>query len=228
MVDKLTQWEQSLFLALNGSNSTFWDNFFYVYSYKWTWIPFYAIILLAVILYKKSWKVTLLTIVSIALLILCCDQVSSAVIKPLVARPRPTHNPDIQHYVNTVFLYTGGKYGFVSSHAANSFGLTIFLSYYFRHKLTIIALSLYALLTAYSRIYLGVHYISDVVAGGLIGLIIGYGIYRLFKVANEYFNCKREETRYSQSHSYYIGLFYAICVILILVFNHPLAVWMHH
>ncbi|MDR2682912.1 MAG: phosphatase PAP2 family protein [Dysgonamonadaceae bacterium] len=186
MLERELQWELDLFACLNGSNSAFWDSFFYLYSYQWTWIPFY-LCLLFVFIYrktgaeiKKDRKEILGTIVSVILVIALCDQISSGICKPLFHRFRPTHHPDFQDWVNTVLDYRGGLYGFASGHAANTFGLATFTALLFRNRLATFTLLLFALITGYSRIYLGVHFISDVVAGALIGIVMGYAVFLLY------------------------------------------------
>jgi undecaprenyl-diphosphatase len=120
-------------------------------------------------------------VVGIALCILLSDQISSSVLKPLVARLRPTHNPKIADLIHVVNGYRGGLYGFVSSHAANAATFVTFTALLFRNKIYTILLSLWAFLTAYSRVYLGVHYVGDVLCGALIGVLVGVVVYVIFK-----------------------------------------------
>jgi undecaprenyl-diphosphatase len=115
------------------------------------------------------------------LLVLLCDQIASGFFKPFFHRFRPTHHPDFQEQVKTVLGYTGGLYGFMSSHASNAFGFSVFTALVFRNRLFTVMIFLFALLNIYSRVYLGVHFISDVVAGALVGSLIGYLIYRLYQ-----------------------------------------------
>jgi undecaprenyl-diphosphatase len=102
-------------------------------------------------------------------------------LKPLVARLRPTHNPEIADLIHTVNGYRGGRYGFVSSHAANAATFVTFTALIFRNRYYSILLSLWAFLTAYSRVYLGVHYVGDVLCGALIGVLVGMGVYFVLK-----------------------------------------------
>jgi len=141
------------------------------------WIPSSLFLILSII-YKKDWKQWLSVLLGIVLLFILCDQFSSHLIKPLVARPRPTHYPGIMEHVRTLFGYTGGKYGFISGHATNSFGFAIFTALLFRNKLYTITIFIWASIVAYSRIYLGVHFISDVVGGAITGIIIGFLVYK--------------------------------------------------
>ena len=116
----------------------------------------------------------------IALCILLADQLSSSLIKPLVARLRPTHNPEISHLIHIVNGYRGGQYGFVSSHSANAFAFVVFTSCIIRNRYYVLGITIWALFTAYSRVYLGVHYVGDVVCGAILGIFVGFVVYRLF------------------------------------------------
>jgi undecaprenyl-diphosphatase len=171
--------DTSLTLAINSCHSPFFDNFFYIYTQTWTWIP--AILVLLVWMWRKWGVRSLYVVAGIALCILLSDQISSSLLKPLVARLRPTHNPEIVDLIHTVNGYRGGRYGFVSSHAANAATFVTFTALVFRNRLYTILLSLWAFLTAYSRVYLGVHYVGDVLCGALIGVLVGMGVYFVLK-----------------------------------------------
>ena len=114
------------------------------------------------------------------ILILLADQLSSSLLKPLVARLRPTHNPEISDLIHTVRGYRGGLYGFVSSHAANAFAFAVFTSLVIRNRYYALTIALWAVLSAYSRIYLGVHYVGDVVCGAILGVLVAIVVYKLF------------------------------------------------
>jgi undecaprenyl-diphosphatase len=150
----------------------------------WTWIPFYACFIF-LFLYKRNWKEILSIILATALVIVLCDQITSGFCKPFFHRFRPTHHPDFQEQVKTVLGYRGGLYGFISGHAANSFGFAVFAARLFKNKLFTCTILLFAFINAYSRIYLGVHFISDVVTGALVGALIGGGVYSLYHLSRE-------------------------------------------
>ena len=171
--------DTSLTLAINSCHSPFFDNFFYIYTQTWTWIP--AILVLLVWMWRKWGVRSLYVVAGIALCILLSDQISSSLLKPLVARLRPTHNPEIADLIHTVNGYRGGRYGFVSSHAANAATFVTFTALIFRNRYYSILLSLWAFFTAYSRVYLGVHYVGDVLCGALIGVLVGMGVYFALK-----------------------------------------------
>lgn len=180
LVESILPYEKDLFLWLNGSHDVFWDSFMWIYSNKLTWIPL-LIVAIGVFVYKIKWQKALILVLCMILLGLLCDQLSAGVIKPIFSRFRPTHHPNYENLVETVNNYRGGRYGFISAHAANGFGLATFVSLIYRYRYLTITLFLWATLTAYSRIYLGVHFISDIVGGALLGLLLGYLIFLLFQ-----------------------------------------------
>ena len=106
---------------------------------------------------------------------------SLTVFKPLVARWRPTHNPYLQDAVDIVNGYRGGPYGFFSSHAANTFVVATFLSPVFRRRSITLSLFGWAVLSCWTRVYLGAHYIGDLAVGALFGLAIGAIAQRFYR-----------------------------------------------
>lgn len=179
LLDTLQKWDADLLLALNGLHAPFWDPFMYVYSDKMTWAFMYAVLVL-VLFRNMGWKRLLLLAVFIALTITLADQTSSSLIRHQVARLRPANleNP-LSSLVHIVNGYRGGRYGFPSSHAANSFALVAFLALLFKRKGMTVYLVLWAILNCYSRIYLGVHYPGDILVGTLLGLLVGTFTYWL-------------------------------------------------
>ena len=178
--------DRQLFLLLNGSDSVFLDNCFRAITRTSTWIPLLVVLLFVVF---KSFPTAkplrsrllslLLFAVTFALVLTICDQTASTLCKPLFHRLRPSHEPALYGLVDLVNGRRGGLYGFFSSHAANSFGLTTFAALTLRNRLSAITLYLWAALTSYSRIYLGYHYPGDILAGLLFGLLTGWLIYKL-------------------------------------------------
>lgn len=172
--------DKKIFLLLNGMHSPFWDSIMWQISGKYIWIPFYLAIIYFIIRSRK-WK-TFATIVFIALMIVMSDQVSG-IIKDSVLRYRPSHNPEFANKIHLLTdprsnqLYRGGDYGFVSSHAANTFALAIFLTLFFKRRWVGISLFIWAIIVSYSRIYLGVHYPFDILGGAIVGLMSGIIIY---------------------------------------------------
>lgn len=179
MLEKILEFERPAFFMLNGSDSAFLDNLMWLYSGKLVWLPL-AFFIILVICYKKNWKEVLFILLAITLVITLCDQFASHLCKPLFTRFRPTHHPDFMDDVKVVFGYRGGRYGFMSSHAANAFGFAMFMSLLFRSKPFTWVIFGWATINAYSRIYLGVHFISDIIPGALVGLFFGYTVYKLY------------------------------------------------
>ena len=220
MVEKILVYERDLFFMLNGSDSPVLDRFMWLYSGKAVWLPL-AFFILVVLLYKKKWRESILILLAIVLVITLCDQFASHVCKPIFTRFRPTHHPDFMDQVKTVFDYRGGRYGFISSHAANAFGFATFMSLLFRYRLFTWTIFLWAALTAYTRVYLGVHFISDIVPGAIAGVFFGWLVYWLYVKVRPVVT----GTNSNASELYSIGqkrlIVYAIfiAVLIIAVFN---------
>lgn len=172
MWDQLIAFDQNLLLGINHFNSLYFDDVLSVVSGKLTWALFYLSILVA--LYKAYPKDFVWIVVGLVLSIVLADQLSSGLLKPLVARWRPSRDPVLSEFVHIVHGYTGGKYGFVSSHAANVFAASLFTIPLFRNKLYTSMMLLWCLLVCYSRMYLGVHYPLDILGGALVGSFSGY------------------------------------------------------
>ena len=174
MVEKILIYERDAFFALNGSDSAFLDRFMWIFTGKAVWLPL-AFLILLVLIYKKNWRESLLILLAIVLVVTLCDQFASHVCKPVFTRFRPTHHPDFMDQVKTVFGYRGGLYGFISSHAANAFGFATLMALIMRDKLFGWTIFFWAALTAYTRVYLGVHFISDIVPGAISSVIWSTG-----------------------------------------------------
>lgn len=179
MLQKLLELDTNVFLFLNGFHSPQMDSFMWWVSGTTSWIPLYAVLLI-IIIYRERPVRFIYTVIFIALVVLLCDQIS-VLIKNLVERPRPSHNPDIEEVIHLVNNRRAGKYGFVSSHAANTFGVAAFLTNQFKNAKWGVFLFAWATLVSYSRIYLGVHYPLDILCGALLGIILGVQCY-VYKV----------------------------------------------
>lgn len=173
----IVELDKALTLTINSCHAPFWDNFFFIFSGQLIWLPFFAAVIYA--LYRQYGRRVYLPLIAFFLVILISDQISSSLIKPLVCRLRPTHDPEICAFIHTVNGYVGGLYGFVSSHAANSFSFALLSSLIFKRWGYSVMAFLWAAVTSYSRIYLGVHFLGDVIVGAAIGLVAAYAIYLL-------------------------------------------------
>jgi undecaprenyl-diphosphatase len=181
MLEQELDYERNIFLFLNSNHTPFGNQFFWLFSGKVVWIPV-VVVFLTVMFYKNKsrWKETLLILSAIVVVIALCDQFASGFCKPFFQRFRPTQHLEFMNDVQTVFNYRGGKYGFISSHAANAFGFAMLTSLIFRYKIYTFALFFWAVVNSYSRIYLGVHFISDIIGGIAAGIFFGLVVYQLY------------------------------------------------
>lgn len=169
-----------VFFFINGAHNEVADFVMYWISDEFIWVPLYVAIIFYIskrVVVKKA----VLILASIALLVIATDRISTAIVKPAFKRYRPTQDPAIMASVHTVNDYRGGKYGFVSSHAANTLGLSVFLSLLFRDR-WLYGLFLWSFLNGYSRIYLGVHFPLDVMFGFLLGGLMALLVYYLYRM----------------------------------------------
>lgn len=178
-VERLLPIERDYFLWLNHQRSDFLDTFMSVYSDKITWIPL-ALIFLGVLLYKTGWKQFGLFLICGLIIGLMCDMVAADLIKPFFARLRPSYHEDFKDVVTVVLERRGGRFGFISNHAANGFGIAIFTSLLFKYRYYTLAIYSWVIVTCYSRIYLGVHFITDIIGGFIWGTAVGFSVYLLY------------------------------------------------
>jgi undecaprenyl-diphosphatase len=169
--------DQQLFLFLNSLNSPFWDQVMHALSGRVIWIPLYLSILIYMgVKYKRKFLIIVLFIILAATL---ADQ-TSVLVKNLVQRLRPCHDPSLQGLVHLFNGECGGLYSFVSSHATNSFDVALLSLLFIRKRWFSIGIITWAIVIGYTRIYLGVHYPGDVICGSILGALIGWGVYSLY------------------------------------------------
>ena len=179
-METIIQFDKHLLLMLNGSDSTFLDWVVMTLTNAKTWIPLYLALLYVVIKTNRNLREVLLILAAAGLCVLLAGTIDDEIVKPLVARWRPGHDPEIGHLVDTVDDYRGGNYGFFSAHASNTFSLALFFSLLMRQRLLTVGLILWSLVNCWTRMYLGVHYPGDISVGLIWGAFVGYFVYRLY------------------------------------------------
>lgn len=192
MIDKLIHIDTEMLLAINGWHAPWADTLMWIISAKATWIPLYALLIgLLVWRYRKpamtgvKWlqrvPACVVMIVVIAMAVGAADFIASGILKDLVARPRPTRVPELEGVLHLVNGYRSGQYGFVSSHAANTMACGLLFSLIWRNKIATCGLMLWVAANCYSRMYLGVHYPTDIMGGLVVGALVAVGAYHVLR-----------------------------------------------
>lgn len=177
-----TDIDSQLFLFLNGLRADWLDPVMIAITQMWVWLPVYLFLIYLVV--KQYGKRCWIFFLVVGVVVLCSDQLSAHVCKPLFQRLRPCYNVDFQDLINLPKGMAGGHYGFVSSHAANTFAIGTFLTAALRKNTKWIGWLLFAwaFLSSYSRIYIGYHYPGDILCGAVLGILIGLIIWKLFQI----------------------------------------------
>lgn len=180
-MEEIIHFDKQLLLMLNGSDSAFLDYVVMALTTATNWIPLYLGLFYVVVMANhKNIREVVYILAAAGLCYLLAGAVDDGIVKPLVARWRPTHDPEIGHLVDVVNGYRGGNYGFFSAHASNTFSLALFFSLLMRQRLLTIFLVGWSLINCWTRLYLGVHYPGDITVGLLWGATVGYCVYRFF------------------------------------------------
>lgn len=216
MLEFITNIDTRLTLFLNGSDSEMLDAIAVTATKTSTWIPL-GILLLYLLMRMKDWKNALLVILCVAIAITLADQMASGIFKPLVARLRPSHTPELQGVIDIVGDYRGGRYGFFSSHAANTCAVAVFLSLLFRKRVFTVAICSWAMVNSWTRLYLGVHYVGDIMVGVIWGAFVGWMVFRLYHFLTLKVKLEGVELLYTEKRAYLlaeaIALTYAAIII---------------
>ena len=180
MLEELIQYDKELFLVLNNLGTTTWDDFWMILTHKFTAIPLY--VFLFFLSYKQlGLKKTGLMVLAVALLITCTNGLADF-FKYGVQRLRPCHDADLEGLVRLVKKSCGGKYSYFSAHASNTMGVAVFFALVLKSKYNSLSflLLVWAMLVAYSRVYIGVHFPLDIVTGMIIGATFAWIFTKLF------------------------------------------------
>ena len=176
----LTGIDQQLLFLLNGSNSLFTDGVISTLTAGTTWIPLYIALFYLILKNNETMAQVLLTVGCATACVLITAGITNLVIKPLVARPRPCDDPLIKYTIDVVSSVSAGNYSFFSAHASNTSALVVFMALLIRNKLFIVAMILWSALNCYTRLYLGVHYPSDILCGLIFGSLMGFIAYVVY------------------------------------------------
>lgn len=181
-MNKLLEWDTELFVFLNNLGTDFWDPFWLMVSGTIIWIPLYAFLAFLVFRNLKGIQIPLALVLMIFNLILT-DQGSVSLFKEEFERLRPCHVEALIENMRMVKGGCGGKFGFVSSHAANTFGLAVLIGLILKKRIPylIYIMLAWAIMVSYSRVYLGVHYPLDITGGAIFGTICGMLNFWIFK-----------------------------------------------
>jgi undecaprenyl-diphosphatase len=190
MLEQLLHIDTEILLAINGWHAPWADTLMWIISAKATWIPLYLLLIgLLVWRYRKpamtsvKWlqrvPACVVMIVVIGLAVGAADFIASGIVKDLVALPRPTRVPELECVLHLGNGYRSGRYGFVSSHAANTMAVALLFSLIWRNKIATVGLMLWVAANCYSRMYLGVHYPTDILGGLMVGALVAALVYAM-------------------------------------------------
>ena len=179
MMDLLLPLDTELFLWLNSFHNPFWDNIMFTATKTLSSLPLY--LFLVYLMFREwGWQQALFTLVFVGFVIAISDQGSVHLFKNAFERLRPSHNPDLEGIVHLVNNKHGGRFSFVSSHAANTFATATFISLIFKRRWLWLVMFVWATFISYTRIYLGLHYPGDILGGAAFGALVGLVFYRLY------------------------------------------------
>ena len=172
--------DQNITLWINSLHSTISDQIWIWFSDRWLWTPLYLLVI-CLLIRKLGWKLGLISVITIVLCILCIDQVCN-VVKDAVDRLRPCNNPLIVE--RGLHMLAGASarhpYGFFSAHAANAIGFACAASIILKSRTWKIVLPTWAILVGISRVFVGKHFLGDVLVGFMVGALFGILFAKLF------------------------------------------------
>jgi undecaprenyl-diphosphatase len=183
-MDTILEIDKELLIWINSFHADWLDPIMMTITQTVFWIPVYLIFIY--LIFKKLESYQWIAIIGAVLTVVLADQITASIMKPLFQRLRPSHDPTIKDLLHLIAnskgeIYRGGFYGFASSHAANTFGVSTFLWLLLKDKTKWIGLSfLWAAILTYTRLYLGVHFPGDIIVGAIVGMLCGMATHQLF------------------------------------------------
>lgn len=216
MIQSIIDLDHSLLPLFNGSDSVFLDHWMMVLTSGLTWIPLYLALLYLVVKNNETMSQILLVVGCAILCVVIADGMADFIVKPLVARPRPCNDVLLKYSVDVVGQMRSKDYSFFSAHAANTFSLAMFFGLLVRSRLLSTALTIWSLVNAYTRLYLGQHYVSDIVVGllwGTVSALLSYLLYcktfQKISTAKNYISSQYTSTGYARSDTE------MVCIVLL-------------
>lgn len=177
---KIQDMDMQVLSLFNGSDNIMLDQMVQILTSGLTWIPLYVMLFFVVMRNNETMGQIALVVGSAIFCVLLADGLVDGIIKQLAERWRPSNDPTFKYMVQVVDDIRLKGYSFCSAHAANTMSLAIFFSLLVRSKLLTISLVIWSFINCWTRLYLGVHYPSDILCGMIIGIVVGILVYLLY------------------------------------------------
>lgn len=177
---KIQDMDMQVLSLFNGSDNIMLDQMVQILTSGLTWIPLYVMLFFVVMRNNETMGQIALVVGSASFCVLFADGLVDGIIKQLAERWRPSNDPTFKYMVQVVDDIRLKGYSFCSAHAANTMSLAVFFSLLIRSKMLTITLVIWSLINCWTRLYLGVHYPSDILCGMIIGIIVGILVYLLY------------------------------------------------
>lgn len=177
----LLELDRQILLFFNGSDSLFLDGLIVTLTSGYAWIPLYVVLFYVIMRDNETVPQIMLVAVCAIVGVALTAGITNFIVKPLFERPRPCNDPAIKYLVDTVITASNKDFSFFSAHAANTSVIAAYLSLMVRNRMFTVAMSLWVLLSCYTRLYLGMHYLSDILVGLCFGILMGMATYRVYQ-----------------------------------------------
>lgn len=177
---KIQDMDMQVLSLFNGSDNIMLDQMVQILTSGLTWIPLYVMLFFVVMRNNETMGQIALVVGSAIFCVLFADGLVDGIVKQLAERWRPSNDPTFKYMVQVVDDIRPKGYSFCSAHAANTMSLAVFFSLLIRSKMLTITLVIWSLINCWTRLYLGVHYPSDILCGMIIGIIVGILVYLLY------------------------------------------------